>query len=166
MPNEEATKPPTLTWAPWPTKTPLGFNTNTWPLALMLPRMLLRSAPVTRLSVAEVLLGWLKRTDSSAPTEKLRQLMTARSVLWLMVVAVPLWLMLAAPRATEPPSGPAKAGPTKPSQAAATAAAKALMRITPWAPGTPLTTDFVLPRPLAVSHTACQQAFWAFQTMR
>ena len=105
-----ATRPPTFTCEPAPNSTPLGFKINTWPLALMLPMMALVSAPVTRLSVMELALGWLKRTDSLLPTENLAQSMAALLLVWLMVVALPAWLMVALPAVTWPPVGPASPG--------------------------------------------------------
>lgn len=74
--------------------------------------MALASVPVTRLRVTELRPGWLKRTDSFAPTENLLQSIAALSLLWLMVVAVlpaePVCVMVALPAVTWPPAGPAK----------------------------------------------------------
>ena len=92
--------------------------------------MALASVPVTRFRVTELRLGWLKRTDSLAPTENLLQSIAALSLLWLMVVAVlpaePVCVMVALPAVTWPPAGAAKAGALKMHSAAANAAGVSL----------------------------------------
>ena len=69
--------------------------------------MLDGSAPSTRLSVTELLLGCTNWTDSPAAMLKLCQLMAALEVDWLMVVLPAPLLMLAPPAATTPPAGSA-----------------------------------------------------------
>ena len=44
-------------WPPAPTNTPLGFNSQTWPLASSEPSMSDICAPVTRLSAIDELPG-------------------------------------------------------------------------------------------------------------
>ena len=83
---------------------------KTWPLALSAPLITLVSLPMTRFSVAEAALGWLKLTVSCAPIENPCQLMTALLEDWLMLVVVPDCWMPAEPATTEPPVGPASAG--------------------------------------------------------
>jgi len=78
----DATKPPTLTDAPWPNKMPFGFTRNTWPLAVRLPRMRDGSAPTTRFSATDWLLGCTKRTASPAAMLKLCQLRVACWLDW------------------------------------------------------------------------------------
>src|SRR5262245_14829931 len=77
MSSVETTSPPTLTWAPLLNRTPAELTRNTCPLALSAPEMTLVSLPMTRLSVTDELLGWLKLTVSLAPIEKVCQLMIA-----------------------------------------------------------------------------------------
>ncbi len=61
----DATSPPTLTDAPLPNRMPFGFTRNTLPLADRPPRMLDGSAPSTRLSATELLLGCTNFTVSA-----------------------------------------------------------------------------------------------------
>ena len=100
-----ATRLPTSTRLPGPKNTPLPLLMVICPVALMRPKMVLASGPVTRLSVAPLPL--LNCTWASLPTLKLCQLMTARWVLWSMTMLAPLRLMLAVPAATLPPAGKA-----------------------------------------------------------
>ena len=51
---------PTSTLLPRPKYTPLPLLMMTWPGAVMRPKMVLASGPVTRLSVEALLPGWLK----------------------------------------------------------------------------------------------------------
>ena len=53
----------------------------------------------------------MKRTASLTPIPKRCQLITARSVDWLIVVLVPAWLMVAWPATTCPPVGAPHAPP-------------------------------------------------------
>ncbi|MDT4848025.1 hypothetical protein FQZ97_821050 [compost metagenome] len=79
----EATRPPTLTVAPWLNITPFGLTRNTRPGDVSCPAMVESWLPVTRLSrmLAAACDGlvWLMLTASLAPMEKLFQLMIARS---------------------------------------------------------------------------------------
>ena len=105
--NVDATSPPTFTCAPWPNKMPFGFSRNTLPLADRLPRMLEGSAPSTRLSATELLLGCTNRTASVCPMLKLCQLIATFWPDWLIVVLPAPPAMLALPADTAPPVGPA-----------------------------------------------------------
>jgi len=102
-----------------------------------------------RLTATEVLEGCTNLTDSVAAMLKLFQLSYKLGVVWVMVVALPAWVMLPAPLATVPPSGAAWARPTANESAAATS-----LRLLP------------LPRPRAFSATATQVFDVAFQTRR
>ncbi len=82
----------------------------TCPLAVMRPKIWLGSALITRLSVTLAVLGCWNCTWASLPTLKVCQLMAARSVLWLITMFEPLWLMLALPALTWPPVGRALTG--------------------------------------------------------
>src|SRR5262245_20295385 len=73
----EATRPPTFTCDPLPNRTPAELTMNTCPLAFSAPLITLVSFPMTRFSVTDDTLGWLKLTVSLAPTEKPCQLMIA-----------------------------------------------------------------------------------------
>src|ERR1700712_989749 len=65
---------------------------------------------MTRLTVIELLFGCLNSTLPPAAIEKLCQLISARSVDWLMTVLLPPWLVIvAAPVTTVPPVGSALA---------------------------------------------------------
>ena len=66
---------------------PLGLTRNTRPLAVICPAISLVVLPVTRLSSADVAPGWLMSTRPPAPTEKLCQLMIARSLVWVICIA-------------------------------------------------------------------------------
>src|SRR5579859_6232640 len=105
-----ATRPETSSTAPRPNRMPLGLMRNTWPLALMLPRMLEGMPPMTRFSTTAELSGCRNCTYSFAPTENCCQLMAA---FWLVCLTrVPLApgvLMLAWPPTTCPPVGFARA---------------------------------------------------------
>src|SRR3954470_13735249 len=95
MDRVEATRPPTLTDAPLPNRMPFGLTRNTRPLADRLPKMADGSAPSTRFSATELLLGCLNCTDSPAAMPKLCQLMVVLELPWVIVVALPLVLMVA-----------------------------------------------------------------------
>src|SRR5580765_9034409 len=74
---------------------------------------------MTRLSVTEVVEGWLKRTFSPLAIEKLIQSMIALLVDWLMTWLVGVgWVIVAWPATTVPPCGAAGAAPEKPRQIA------------------------------------------------
>jgi hypothetical protein len=88
-----------------PNKTPLGLDKNTWPLALMRPKIWLAWVSSTRLRVTALAEGWTKLTWAWAPTLKLFQFSTARLLDWLMLRLLPLWPMLAVPATTLPPWG-------------------------------------------------------------
>jgi hypothetical protein len=105
-----ATRPPTSTRLPAPNTTPLGLSTQSWPLALSWPWIWLASPATTRFRATELVPGWLKRTAAWLPMSKPCQLMTARSLPWLMVICLPFWPMLAWPAATWAPVGNALAG--------------------------------------------------------
>ena len=111
----EATKPPTLTDAPRPNRTPLGLTRKTLPLADRLPKMPEGSGPSTRLSATELLPGWAKRTASFGAIPKLCQLRITLPVDCVIVVRAPLVTMPALPATTTPPAGAACALPAKPS---------------------------------------------------
>ena len=102
MPWVVAVKLPTSTLEPGAKYTPLGLVKNTWPLALIWPKIWLGLLLCTRLSSTLVLLGWVMLTLALAPTLKLCQLTMALGVLWwmAMLAAVWLWLMFTVPAAT------------------------------------------------------------------
>nr|WP_245257516.1 hypothetical protein [Methylocapsa acidiphila] len=87
-------------------------------MALSAPEMMLCSLPMTRLSVTDELLGWLKLTVSWDPMEKPCQLMMALLLDWLMLVVLPDCEILAEPSTTVPPVGPASAASCSASKAA------------------------------------------------
>ena len=65
-------------------------------------------APVTRFRIAPFALGWAKLTLLAAPMAKLDQLITARSLVWVTVIAPPPDdPIVAAPLITAPPVGKA-----------------------------------------------------------
>src|SRR3954470_9022147 len=103
----EATRPPTFTDAPLPNRMPLGLTRNTRPLAERLPKIADGSAPSTRLSATELLVGCLNCTDSPAAMPKPCQLMVVFALPCVMVVVLPLVVMVAVPAATTPPDGAA-----------------------------------------------------------
>src|SRR5215510_13553025 len=108
MPRLVATSAPTSTCAVLPKRTPLGLTRNTWPLAVIRPRI---SEPpdelVTRFSTTEEELGCAKLTLALDPMLKLDQLMIAFGVAWFTSMRAPDWLIAAAPAATCPPVGSA-----------------------------------------------------------
>jgi hypothetical protein len=146
MPSEEATRPPTLTCAPLPITTPPGLSSQTLPLALSVPRMLLAAPPpVTRLSAMLPAFGWSKRTVAPAPTSNVFQLVTTRCVACVTVSWLPACDSVAAPATTLPPVGSAWAS-AAPEPASSAAAAST--------PAIPVTPDVRLPRPEVCSATA------------
>src|SRR5690242_17509485 len=89
---------------------PLVLTRNTWPLAVMLPKMDEASPPTTRFSTTEELLGWMNCTYWLLPTENCCQLMMARWEDWSMMVWLAFGLvMVAEPATTWPPVGLANA---------------------------------------------------------
>ncbi len=109
--------------------------------------------PVTRFKVTDELVGWMKRVCSSAPMEKLCQLMMALSVDWVTVSSVPSSVMVALPAATVPPWGVARA--TVCHWARARAPTRALRR-----------SAVRFPRARANSATAMKARRVSFQTRR
>src|SRR4051812_33938991 len=89
----EAMRPPTLTLALAPNRTPFGLRIITWPLAFRTPSMF--AAGPTRLSAIELVPGWRNVTEAPLPMLKVLQLMIARSALWLTVTAEPTVLIVA-----------------------------------------------------------------------
>src|SRR5690554_2673000 len=65
-----------------------------------------------RFTAMAAILGWIKFTDSWAPTLKLCQFRERFWLLWLTVVLPPAWLITPEPAATCPPVGAAYAGST------------------------------------------------------
>src|SRR5579859_346812 len=119
-----ATRPATSRLAPGANRMPFGLIRNTWPLAVMLPKMLEGLEPITRFSTMAELFGWMYCTYWSAPTENCCQLMAAFWLVWLMTVALAFGvLMVAEPPTTCPPVGLASAirGDNAPRPAAARA---------------------------------------------
>jgi hypothetical protein len=94
---------PTFTTAPCPNITPFGFISITMPLADRLPRICeALASPVMRFRMADAALGcWI---STALPTAILKepQSITARLVVWLMVIWLP---------ATEPEAVPATTVP-------------------------------------------------------
>lgn len=110
MSSVEATRPPTLTWAPRPKSTPLGLTRKTWPLASIRPWISLALVPITRFRAIELLLGWLKITRSPAATLKESQLAMSLSTFWLTDRLLPPDRCIspfALPPTTVPPLGSA-----------------------------------------------------------
>ena len=135
---------------------------------MILPKIWLGLVSSTRLSVAELLLGWLKLTCAALPRLNVFQSMAARCELWsILSTALPgtvPGLITAAPAVTTPPvgnwvsagtapGGPACAGRLRP-KAASKGASK-----------TPART-LRLPRPREISDTATQMPSTSFQTRR
>ncbi len=87
---------------------PLVLIRNTWPLALIWPKMVEASLPTTRLSVEELALGCRKFTFSPLPTLNVCQLMMPLSVVCVML-SEPLAgaAIVTLPEATWPPVGSA-----------------------------------------------------------
>ncbi len=77
MPSVEAINEPALTTPDLVMVIPLGFTSTTVPGALMVPAIDDGVEPVTRFSVADDALGWLKLTVPPLPTENEFQLMMA-----------------------------------------------------------------------------------------
>ena len=104
-----ATTPPTSTDDVGEKNTPLGLLKNTWPLAVMRPKIWLGLLSFTRLSVMAFALGCTKFTEAELPRLKVSQFTTARWLLWFTVsaaaCAVAVWLRVAVPRTTLPPLG-------------------------------------------------------------
>ena len=109
MPCVVAVKLPTSTLEPGAKYTPLGLVKNTWPLALIWPKIWLGLLSRTRLSKTLLLLGWWTVTVALAPTLKLCQLTMAWLELcctaMLAAMAVCVWLMATLPAATWAPMG-------------------------------------------------------------
>ena len=116
----DSTSPPTSTTAPAWTKTPLGFTSQTLPLASSLPRMWLGSESSTRFSATEPRSGCRNCTVSDASMSKLRQSIITRRLSCRITLRSPEVSMEAAPPVTTPPFGPAAAPPA--ASASATAA--------------------------------------------
>ena len=89
---------------------PLPLLKNTWPLALIRPKIWLGLPPVTRFKVTLLALGWLKLTVASRPTLKVFQFKAALAVLWLMFRVLPVCCNVAWPALTVPPVGNALTG--------------------------------------------------------
>ena len=89
---------------------PLPLLKNTWPLALICPKIWLGLPPVTRFKVTLLALGWLKLTVASRPTLKVFQFKAALAVLWLMFRVLPVCCRVAWPALTVPPVGNALTG--------------------------------------------------------
>ena len=139
----EASRPPTLIWASLPKITPLGLISQTWPLALILPRIWLPWVSKMRLTANALADGWTKLTVSLLATLKLCQLMESLSLAWLIVVVLPFALMLPLPPTSCPPWGAAPAPSlrlSKPATSAALSSGVALL----------------LPRPRASSEATTQ----------
>src|ERR1019366_5888695 len=87
----DATSAPTFTCDPAPNMMPLGLSTNTWPGALIAPRIWLGDAlgSLTRFSTVQSLPPWLNRRVVLAPTLKLFRVRSAVFAVWLTVTIVP-----------------------------------------------------------------------------
>ena len=133
----------------------------------MRPKIWLGLLSLTRFRVTACALGCTKLILAALPKLKLSQLMTARWLLWLTVMAaawaVAVWVMVALPRATLPPVGNWLAtgvggdcAPTPPVRA----------RPSTTVANTPPLADLTerWPAALAVSGTACQH--WADSDQR
>ena len=106
MSRVEAANEPVLITPSLVMAMPFGLTSSTVPGALMVPAIEDGVLPVTRLSVADDALGWLKLTVFPCPTENECQSMTARLDDWLTFTVLAFGeLMLALPAATEPPVG-------------------------------------------------------------
>src|SRR5438874_341137 len=106
---------------------PFGLTSTTWPFAVIRPAMSDGSPPRTRLTASEDEEGCAKLVCSPAPTEKLRQSMTARLLDWLTSsregLVCTIWAL---PPTTTPPCGLAKAAAVNPAAKTNSAAAAAL----------------------------------------
>src|SRR5690606_24895039 len=109
MARLEATRPPTLTAALGPKRTPLGLTKNTRPLAVKLPRMLEASDPSTRLRAMALLPGCRNSTDSPLPRLDACQLIATFWLVWVIFRALAVPSMVALPTDTAPPVGRAQA---------------------------------------------------------
>ena len=103
MLSVEATRLPTFTWLVGENSTPFGLIRKIWPLAVIAPWMTDTSEPSTRLSATALAPGWTKFTVLPLPTEKPCQSIASLFEAWLMVMALPLWLMLPLPATMLPP---------------------------------------------------------------
>ena len=139
----DATRAPTLIWASLPKITPLGLISQTWPLALTLPRIWLPWVSKMRFTASALAEGWTKLTVSDLATLKLCQLMDSLSLVWLMVVVAPPELMLPLPPTTSPPWGAASAPKLRAAKLARTAALRRGVAV-------------LLPRPCASSEATTQ----------
>ena len=155
MLSVEATRLPTFTWLVGENSTPFGLIRKIWPLAVIAPWMTDTSEPSTRLSATALAPGWTKFTVLPLPTEKPCQSIASLFEAWLMVMALPLWLMLPLPATMLPPVGRVPAAQLWPAPANA--------RVATTSNGF---ADLLLPRPRAHSATACQAPTAEFQTTR
>ena len=153
----EATRPPTLTCAPWPNTTPFGLMRKTWPLASMRPRIRLPLVSAMRLTAMDVVEGWTKSTVSCLPTLKLAQPSDRLALDCLMVVTAPDCVIVPLPAVTCPPLGVALAIDASAARAVIDRAGRASRRrvLRP-----------LLPRPRAVSATAIHPFATWLQTRR
>ena len=140
-----ATSAPTSTEAPGAKYTPLGLVKNTWPLALMRPKIWLGLASSTRFKVTLLAEGWLKLTCACAPTLKVCQSIAARDVLCVMFITAALWTIVTVLATTCPPVGNCMGAG---GSGGAASAAALLARISASATTLP---EALLPRPLASS---------------
>ena len=154
-----ATRPPTLTDEVGLKYTPFGLLRNTWPLAVMRPKIWLAWLSCTRFSVTEPLFGCWKLTWACDPTLKVCQSIAPRWVAWLIVIWLPPWVIVAAPPTTWPPVGNwlAPGGPAQAKGARPSPANSAAMK----AP-----RPLLLPRPRTFSATATQAPCFSLQIRR
>ena len=116
--------------------------------------------PPARLRVTAELLGCWKLTDAWLPMSKFCQLMMARWLPWLIVMAAPVLLMVACPALTCPPPGSAVAA-----RSAASAAWAPMARVSISAAALRLTWPR-LPRAEAISGATTQAFSCSFQISR
>ena len=161
-----ATRPPTSTLEPGAKVTPLGLLMNTWPLALIWPKIWLGLESSTRLSVTLLALGWLKLTRAWLPILKVFQSRAARLLVWLMVSVAALCEIAAWPATTWPPvgswvgaGGVGGLGGAAPTEVDAAAIARP-------AAATSTAPDARFPLALAFSATATQAWVNSFQIRR
>src|SRR5882672_4001547 len=106
MSDVVAISPPTSMWLPRPKRMPLPLMSQTWPLAKTSPLIVEASVPTTRLRRIAAAFGCRKVTFAPDPIEKLRQLISAFWLDWVISRLVSLgeppdaW-----PEATEAPEG-------------------------------------------------------------
>src|SRR6185312_13429098 len=118
-----ASNPPTFTCAPCPNKTPLELSSQILPFASIWPSITEAFGPVTRLTVSELAVGWLKTTDEPLGIEKLFQLISALLLDWSTTVLLAFGVeIVALPTATDPPLGPPARATGETSRAVATSA--------------------------------------------